>query len=129
LYPLSVVALAVLILSTEWCIPHLGVSCTDLNCSSIGAITHNTSSDISSHSSSSSSSLVMLLLHLRNRRPLGHHNSFPPTTSHASTVGRWGTLLVNATSPSKATHHELWHPWSTSRGALHHELATPTTPP
>jgi hypothetical protein len=33
---------------TAWCIPHLGVSCTILNCSSIGAITRNTHSDTSS---------------------------------------------------------------------------------
>jgi hypothetical protein len=126
-----VVILAVLLLSTAWCIPHMGVSYVDLNSSSIRAITHNTSSGSSSHNSSSSS--VVLLLHLHSRRPSGHHSSFPLATLHASTVGRWSTLLMNAASPRKATHHELWNPWSTSRGAnrgaLHHELATPTTPP
>jgi hypothetical protein len=127
-----VVVLAVLFLSTAWCIPHLGVSCAILNSSSIRATTHNTGSDSSSHNSStSSSSSVMLLLHLCSRHPSGQHSSFLLATFHASTVGRWGTLLINATSPSKATHHELRHPWSTSREAnrraLHHELAAPTT--
>jgi hypothetical protein len=56
--PLSVVVLVVLLLSTAWCIPHLGVSCTDLNSSSIGAVTRNTSS----------SSSFMLLLHLHIRQ-------------------------------------------------------------
>jgi hypothetical protein len=58
-----------------------GGSCADLNISSIGATTCNTSSGSSSHSSSSSS--VVLLLHLRSRRPSGHHSSFPPATFHA----------------------------------------------
>jgi hypothetical protein len=37
-------------------------------------------------------------------------------------------LLENAVFPSKAICHELQHLWSISRGALHHGLATPTTP-
>jgi hypothetical protein len=124
--------LAVLLLSIVWCIPHLGVSCTDLNSSSIGVVTCNTSSGSFNHNSCSSSSFV-LLLHLCSRRPSDPHNGFPPTTFHASTVGRWGTLLVNDVSPRKATHHELRHLWSISRGAyrgaLQHELAALTTPP
>jgi hypothetical protein len=122
----------VFLLSTAWCIPHLRVSCIDLNKSITGAIIRNTSSGSSSHNSNNSNSVV-LLLHLHSRRPSGHHSNFPPATSHALTVGRWGTLLVNAASPSKATHHELPRPRSTSRGAnrgaLHHKLAVPTTPP
>jgi hypothetical protein len=81
-----------------------GVHCADLNSSSIGASTSNTNSDSSSHSSSSS---TVLLLHLRSRLPSGHHISFPPATFYASTMGRWGTLLMNAASPNKATHHKL----------------------
>jgi hypothetical protein len=134
MHPLPVVVLEVLLLSTAWCIPRLGASCADHNSNSIGATACNTSSGSSSHNNSSiNSSSIALQLHLRSRWPSSHHNSFPPAIFHASTVGRWGTLLVNATSPSKATHHELQHPWSTSRGAnrgvLHHELATPTKPP
>jgi hypothetical protein len=131
-----VVVLAVLLLSITWCIPHLGVSCADLNSRRIGAIVCNTNSGSSSHNSNSSSccysSSIMLLLHRRSRLPLGHHSSFPPTTFHASIAGRWGTLLVNAASPSKATHHELRHSWSINKGAnkgvLHHRLAAPTKP-
>jgi hypothetical protein len=52
-------------------------------------------------------SSVVLLLHLHSMYLLGHHNNFSPTTSRASIVGRWGTLIVNAASPSKAAHHEL----------------------
>jgi hypothetical protein len=130
MHPLLVVVLAVLLRSIVWCIPRLGVSCTDLNSSSIATVTHNTNSGSSSHNSSSSSSSVMLLLHHCSRLPSGHHNSFSPVTFHASTVRRWGTLLENAASPSKATHRELRHPCSINRGAnkrvLHNGLAVPT---
>jgi hypothetical protein len=127
----------VLLLSTAWCIPHLRVSCADRNSSRIGAIAHNSNSGNSSsnscNNSSSSSSSTMLILHHHSRLPSGRHNSFPPTTSHASTAGRWGIFLVNAASPNKATHREPWHPWSINKGAnrgvLHHGLAAPTTPP
>jgi hypothetical protein len=123
----------VLLPSTAWCIPPLGVSCADHNSSRAGAMAHNSNHGNSNRNNNSSSSSVMLLLHLHSRQPLGHHNSFPPAASHASTVGRWGTLLMNAASPSKATHHELRHPWPISRGAirsvLHHGLDGPTTPP
>jgi hypothetical protein len=105
-------------LSTAWSIPHGGVSCTD----------HNSSSN---HSSSNSS--TVLLLHHCSRLPSGHRSSLSPATLYDSTVGRWGTLRMNAASPSKATRHKIWHPWSTSRGAtrwdLHPGLAVPTTPP
>jgi hypothetical protein len=132
--PLSVVALAVHLPSTAWCISHMGVSCTDLNSSRIGVIVHNTNISSSSHNNSSSSnSSIVLILHHRSRLPSGHHSSFPLATFHASTVERWGTLLVNAASPSKATHDKLRHSWSINkgdnRGVLHHGLATPTTPP
>jgi hypothetical protein len=86
MHHLPVVILAVLLLSTAWCLPHLGVSCADLNNSSIGATAHNTSSGSSSHNSSSS--LVVLLLHIHSRWPLEHHNSLPPATFHTSIVGR-----------------------------------------
>jgi hypothetical protein len=89
---------------------HLGVSCTNVNNSSIGSITYNTSSCSSNrnnssnnNNSNSSSSLTVLLLHHRSRLPSGHHSSFPLATYHASSVRRWGTFLVNAASPSKAT--------------------------
>jgi hypothetical protein len=126
-----VVVLAVLLLSTAWCIPHLGVSCTNLNSSRIGAIAHSTNNGSSSRNSSSSISSTMVLLHHHSRLPSGHHGSLPPATFHASIVGRWGTLLVNSAAPSKATCHELRHPWSTSKGArrvLHHGLVMLTTP-
>jgi hypothetical protein len=127
-----VVVLAVLLPSTAWCIPHLGVSCVDHNSSKIGAIAHNSNCGNSSHNSRNNSS-TMPLLHRRRRLPSGHHSSFLPATFPASTVGRWATLLENATCPSKATHRELWHPLLISRGAirrvLHHGRVTPTTPP
>jgi hypothetical protein len=130
--PLTVAVLAVLLLCTTWCIPYLGVSCADLNSSRIGAIASSTNNDSSScNSSSSSSSSTGLLLHHRSRLLSGRHNSLLQATFHASTVERWGILLMNATNPSKATHCEVQHPWSISRGAnrgvLHHRPATPTT--
>jgi hypothetical protein len=111
---------------------HLGVSCVDHNSSRIGAIAHNSNRNNFSRNSSSNSS-TMLLPHCHSRLPSGRDNNFPPATFHASTGGRWVTLLENATSQSKETHRERRHPWSTSRWAnrrvLHHKLATPTTPP
>jgi hypothetical protein len=111
----------------------VGVNYADHNNSRAGATAHNSNHGNSSSKSSSRSSSTMLLLNLHSKQPLGHHSSFLPVTSHASTVGRWGTLLMNAASPSKATHCELRHPWSISRGAIKrvlcHELASPTTPP
>jgi hypothetical protein len=111
------------------------VSCISHNSSRIGVVDHisiHGSSSNSTNSSSSNSSTV-LILHRRSRLPPGCHNSFPPATSHASTMGRWATLLENDTCPCKATHRELRHPWSTSGGAikkvLHHGLTVPTTPP
>jgi hypothetical protein len=129
-----VVALAVLLPSIAWCIPHLGVSCVNHNSSRIGTVAHNSNrgnSSISCNNSNNNSS-TMLLLHCHSRLPPGRHSSFPSATFHASIAGRWATLLENAASPSKATHHELRHPWSTNRGAirraLHHGPVTPTTP-
>jgi hypothetical protein len=91
------------------------------------------SSSNSHCSSNSSSNSTVPLLHHRSRLPSGHHSSFPPATFHASTAGRWTTLIKNATCLSKATRRELRHLWSISRGAirrvLHHRWATPTTPP
>jgi hypothetical protein len=49
-----VVVLVVLLSSTAWCIPHLGVSCGNHNSSRIGAITHNSNRGNSSSNSSSS---------------------------------------------------------------------------
>jgi hypothetical protein len=106
-----VIVLAVLLLSTAWCIPHLGVRRVDHNSSRVGAITHNSNHDNfsnNSHNNSSNNSSTMLLLYHCSRLPLGRHISFSSATSHASTVGRWATLLENAASPSKATHRELW---------------------
>jgi hypothetical protein len=109
---------------------HLGVSCVDHISSRIGAITHNSNH---SNSNSNSSSSTVPLLHHYIRLPSGHHSSFPPTTIHASTAGRWATSLKNATCPSKETRHKLRHLWSINRGAirrvLRHRRATPTTPP
>jgi hypothetical protein len=130
-----VVVLAVLLPSTTWCISHLWISYTDRNSSRIGAITHNSNRGNSSCNSSSNSSSTVLLLHWHSRLLSGHHSSFLLATFHASTARRWGrgSLLENAASPSKATHHELWHPWSIGREAirrvLRHGLAAPTTPP
>jgi hypothetical protein len=127
---------AVLLPSTSWCIPHLGVSCVGHNSSRIGAIAHNSNHgnfSSNSHNNSSSNNSTVLLPHCHSRLPPGLHINSQPTTFQASTVGRWATLPENATSPSKATHRELWHPWSSSGGAirrvLHHRLAAPTTPP
>jgi hypothetical protein len=108
-----VVVLAVHLSSTAWCISHLGVSYSDLNSSIIGAITCNSNSGNSSsnNGNNSSSSSTVLLLHRHSRMRSGRHSNFPLATSHASTMGRWDTLLVNAASPNKATHHDLWHPW------------------
>jgi hypothetical protein len=116
-----------LLLSSAWCIPHLGVSCADLNSNSIGAIAHNTNSDSSNHNSSSSS--TMLLLHHHSMLQSGHHIGFPPATSHTSTAESWDTSPASASCPRKAIHHELNHPWSINRGALDHGLVVPTTPP
>jgi hypothetical protein len=128
--PLAVVVLAVLLLSTVWCIPHLRVRCADLNSSSIGANSHNTNNGSSSRNRSSS---TVLLPHCHSRLQSDHRSSLSPIAFLASTVERWGTLLANAASPSKAIHRKLRHSWSISRGAnrgvLHHGLAVPTTPP
>jgi hypothetical protein len=120
---------------TAWCIPHIGVSYADHNSSRTGAITHNSDCGNSSNNSrnnSSSSSTVLLHYH-QSRQSSGRHSSFPLATFPTSTPRRWATLLENATSPGKATHCELRHPWSINRGAsrrvLHRTLATPTTPP
>jgi hypothetical protein len=106
-----------------------GVSYADRNSNKIGAITHNSNRG---NSSSNSSSSTVLLPHYCSRLPSGHHSSFPPITSLATTVGRWGTLLESAASPSTATHRELRHPWSISRRAirriLHHGLTVPIIP-
>jgi hypothetical protein len=125
-----VVVLAVLLPSTAWCIPHLGISCVDHNSSRIGVITHNSNR---SNSSSNNNSSIVPLPHRRSRLPSGHYSSFLLATFFASTAGRWATLLKNVACLSKATHRKLWHPWSISRGAIrrvqHHEWAAPTTPP
>jgi hypothetical protein len=125
-----VVVRAVLLPSTTWCIPHLGVSCIDHNSNRIGAIAHN--STCGNFSSNNTSSTVHLL-HCRSRLPSHCHSSFPPATFHASTAGKWATLLENALCPSKATHHELQHPWSISRGVirrvLHHRWVMAIAPP
>jgi hypothetical protein len=110
-----------------------GVSYIENNISKIGAIAHYTNrSNFNSNSSSSSNSSTMLLPHRHSRLPLGCHSNFLPATFHASTVGRWATLLDNAASQSKATHRELRHPSSTSKWAMRrvmdHGLATPTAP-
>jgi hypothetical protein len=125
-----VVVLAVLLPSTAWCIPHLGVSCVNHNCSRIGAIVHNFNRGNPNCNSNNSS--TVLLLHHHSRLPPGCHSSFPPATFRASIVGRWATLLENAANPSKVTHRKLQHLWSTSRGAIrrvmHHELVVRATP-
>jgi hypothetical protein len=84
---------------------HLGVSYVGQNSSRIGAIAHN--SNHSNFSCSSSNSSIVLLLHHRSRLPPSRHSNSLPATFHASTMGRWTTLLKNAASPSKATHREL----------------------
>jgi hypothetical protein len=102
-----------------------GVSCVDHINSRIGDIAHNSNrgnSSSNNHSSSNRSSSILPLLHYHSRLPSGHHICFPPATFHASTRGRWATLLENAAYPSKATHCELWHPWLISRGAIRRVL-------
>jgi hypothetical protein len=110
----AVVVLAVLLRSTTWCMPHLGVSCINHNSSRIGSITHNFNRDNSScnnsRSSNSSSSIVPLPYH-HSRLPSCHRSSFPPATFHASTVERWVTSLGNAACPSRAALCELRCPW------------------
>jgi hypothetical protein len=127
-----VVVLAVLLPNTAWCIPRLGASCVNHNSCRIGAIAHISNCDNFSRNSNNNNSSTVLLHHHHSRLPLGRHSNFLPSTFHASTAGRWATLLKNATSQSKATHRELRHPWSTNKGAirrvLHHGLAAPTTP-
>jgi hypothetical protein len=88
--PPLVLLLVVLLLSTAWCIPHLGVSYTDLNSSSIGTVARNTNSGSSSHNSrgSCNSSTVLPLLY-RSRLQLGHCSNFPLATSHVTTAERW----------------------------------------
>jgi hypothetical protein len=110
----------VLLPSTAWYIPHLRVSCADRNSSKTGAMAHNSNRG----NSSSNNNSTVLLCHQCSRMPSGHHSSFPPVTSPTTTVERWGTLLESAASPSKATHHELRHPWSISRGAIRRTCAT-----
>jgi hypothetical protein len=126
----AVVAQTVLLPSTAWCIPHMGVTCTDLNSSKIGAIAHNINS---SNNNNNHSSSTVLLLHHCNRLHLGHHNRLPTTIFRASTVEIWDTLPANASLQSRTTLPKLRQPWSTSRrthrGVLHHGLAVPTTPP
>jgi hypothetical protein len=127
----------VLLTSTAWCIPHLGLSYADRNNSRTGAITHNSNRGNSSNNSNSSSnnnnSSTVLLPHHCSRLPSGRHSIFPPVTSPATIVERWNTLLESAANQSKATYCELWHLWLVSRGAirrtLRHGLATPTIPP
>jgi hypothetical protein len=104
----AVVVLTVLLRSTIWCIPHLGVSCVDYNSRRIGAITRN--SNRNNSSSNSSSSTVPLPDH-HSRLQSGHHNSFPLAAFHASTIERWATSLENAAYPRKAIRRELRHPW------------------
>jgi hypothetical protein len=117
----------VLLPSTAWCIPHLGLSCPNHNGNRIGAIAHNTNSGNSSsnshnnrsnscNNSSSSSSSTVLLLHCRSSLESGHHSRLPPVAFCATIAKRWDNLSVTASCPSKATHHELRHPWSINKG-------------
>jgi hypothetical protein len=93
---------------------------------------NNGSSSSSSYNNSNNSS-TMLLLHCCSSLQSGHHSRFPPATFRATTMQRWDTSLSSTSCPSKATHHELRHPWSINKGAkrgvLHNGLAAPTTPP
>jgi hypothetical protein len=128
----------VLLLSTAWCIPHLGVSYADLNSSSIGAIACNTNSGSSSRNnnngsnSNSSCGSIVLLPHYHGRLQSGYHSRLLTAAFRASTAESWDISPASVTCQSEAVHHELWRPWSTNRGAhrgvLHHGLAVPTTP-
>jgi hypothetical protein len=73
-----VVVLAVLLQSSAWCIPYMGVSCIDHNSNRTGAITHNStrSNSGSNSSSSNSNSSTIPLLHHHSRLPSGRHSSF-----------------------------------------------------
>jgi hypothetical protein len=118
----------VLLLSTVWCIPHLGVSYTDLNSSSIGVVARNTNSNSNSNNSS-----IMLLLHCRSRLQSGHHSRLPTAAFCASTMESWDILPVSASCQSQAIHLEQRQPWLIIKRAhiavLHHRLTTPAAPP
>jgi hypothetical protein len=133
LHPLAVVTQAVLLPSTAWCIPHLGVSGADLNSSKIGAIARSINSGCSSHSRSNHNSSTVLVLYHHNRLQSGHHIRLPITIFYASTTESWDTLPMNGLRQSRTTHPRLRQLWSTGRrahrGVLHHGLATPATPP
>jgi hypothetical protein len=121
--------------STAWCIPHLGVSCADHNNSRTGAIAHSSNRgnfSSNSHNSSNSNSSTVLLPHRHSRLQSGHHNRLSTTAFHASTAESWDTSPLSASCQSEAIHLELRQPWSIIRRAyrevLHHRLAMPTTP-
>jgi hypothetical protein len=128
-----VVVLAVLLPSTAWCIPHLGVNCVNRNSSRTGAIAHSSNRGNFSNNSCNSNSSTVLLPHRHSRQQSGHHSRLPPAAFRASTMESWDILPVSASCQSEAIHLELRQPWSINRGAnrraLRHGLAVPTIPP
>jgi hypothetical protein len=95
-----VVVLAVLLQSTAWYIPRLGVSCVDHNNSRIGAIAlnsnHDNFSDNNHNSSGNINSSTVLLPHHYSRMRSGRHSRLPTTAFRASIAGRWDISSVSA---------------------------------
>jgi hypothetical protein len=130
-----VLVLAVLLPCTTWCIPHLGVSCTDRNSNRTGAISHNSILDNfsnNSHNSSSSNSSTVLLPHRHSRLQSGHHSRLPTVAFQATIAESWDISPVSASCQRKAIHLDLRQLWSiirrAHRGVLHHRLVVPTIP-
>jgi hypothetical protein len=96
----EVVILAVLLQSTAWCIPRLGVSYVDHNSSRIGAIAlnsiHGNFSDHNHNSRGSSNSSTVLLPHHYSRLWSGCHSRLSTTAFRASTVKSWDISPVSA---------------------------------
>jgi hypothetical protein len=102
--PLPVVVRAVLLPSTTWCIPHLGVSCVDRKSNRTRVITHN--SNHGNSSSNSRNSSTVLLPHRHSRLQSGHQSRIQTVAFQASTMESWDISLVSASCQSKALHQK-----------------------
>jgi hypothetical protein len=114
------VVLGVLHQSTAWSTHHLWDS---------RVILHHSNCT----SRSLSSSTLMLPINRSRQHRSSHHNSLHQLDTRASTAGKPATSPRIVVWSNKATHREPWHPRYTNRGAnkgaQHHGLAAPTTPP